>query len=273
MKHESVDQRIVLLEFHAFKQEWSLLDSLRQIGGLSQVVKLGDYVIIHDIEGEELGKIKAVSVGDDVKSVVLRKATEEDLKLYEDLKIEAKADFEIFCKMLVEFDLKIKPIDVHYRFDQSKICFYIYSELHHDFRIFHRSIATVLRKRVAIKNVGVREYARFLGGLGPCGNELCCRTFLLETKPIHLRMARQQNLFVEPNKISGYCGKLCCCLRFEEEIYSEALTKFPRVGAIVETRQGRGKVIGIDIFNRKVWVNVEPDLELYIALDEVSGRK
>jgi cell fate regulator YaaT (PSP1 superfamily) len=193
--------------------------------------------------------------------------------LYEQLKQEAKNSFDLFCKMLIEYDIKIKAIDVHYRFDRTKICFYIYSETHQDFRIFHRAVAAALHRRVAIKNVGVREYAKFLGGLGPCGKELCCRTFLLETKPVHLRMARQQNLFVEPNKISGYCGKLCCCLKFEEDIYTEALTAFPRIGGTVETKQGEAIVLGIDIFNRKVLVRVESDLELYIALDEILEWK
>ena len=264
--NREVDKKIALLEIHSFKQEWCIISD-------SEEFKLGDYVIIRDLEGEELGRIKFMTTGDDIKTVVLRKATDEDIKLYEGLKQEAKSDFALFCKMLAEFDLKIKAIDAHYRFDRSKICFYIYSELHHDFRIFHRSVAAELHKRVAIKNVGVREYARFLGGLGQCGRELCCRQFLLETRPVHLRMARQQNLFVEPNKISGYCGKLCCCLRFEEEIYSEALTDFPRIGAEVETKQGSARVMGIDIFNRKVWVEIEPDLELYLPLDEIYERK
>jgi cell fate regulator YaaT (PSP1 superfamily) len=141
--------------------------------------------------------------------------------------------------------------------------------MHQDFRTFHRAVAAALGRRVAIKNVGLREYAKFFGGLGPCGNELCCRTFLIEIKPVHLRMARQQNLFVEPNKISGYCGKLCCCLRFEEEIYNEALTTYPQIGAMVETKQGRGKVLGIDIFNRKVLIKINEDTELYIPLKEI----
>ena len=266
MKYETIDKRIALLEVHQFKHEWCFIPEVDDF-------KLGDYVIIRDLEGEELGKIKSTMPGDDVKAVVLRKANDEDMELYEQLKKEAENNFELFCKMLVEYDLKIKAIDAHYRFDRSKICFYIYSELHHDFRIFHRAVAAILHKRVAIKNVGVREYAKFLGGLGPCGNELCCRIFLMETKPVHLRMARQQNLFVEPNKISGYCGKLCCCLRFEEEIYTEALTAFPRIGTMVVTKMGKAKVMGIDIFNRKVLVKVDSDMELYLSLDEISERK
>jgi len=256
-------KRIGLVDIHPFKQEWCSLPETNEFG-------IGDNVIVRDIEGEELGKIKYLADGDDAKIFIVRKATQNDIDLAEQLKQEAKSSFELFCKMLVEFDLTIKPIDAHCRFDQSKTCFYIYSEMHQDFRIFHRAVASALRRRVAIKNVGMREYARFLGGLGPCGNELCCRVFLAETKPIHLRMARQQNLFVEPNKISGHCGKLCCCLRYEEEIYEEALTAFPRIGATVETKQGKGKVLGIDIFNRKVLVKIDPDLELYCPLDEIS---
>jgi cell fate regulator YaaT (PSP1 superfamily) len=256
-------KRIGLVDIHPFKQEWCSLPEADEFN-------IDDCVVVRDIEGEEFGKIKYLAQGNDTKIFVVRKATQQDIDLAEQLKQETKSSFELFCKMLVEFDVKIKAIDAHCRFDRSKICFYIYSEMHQDFRVFHRAVAAALHRRVAIKNVGMREYARFLGGLGPCGKELCCRIFLAETKPVHLRMARQQNLFVEPNKISGHCGKLCCCLRFEEEIYTEALTAFPRIGAIVGTKQGRGKVLGIDIFNRKVLIKIDPDLELYIPLDDVS---
>jgi len=258
-----MNRQIAFLEIHQFKREWAILP---EIDDLSP----GDHVVVRDLEGEELGRIRYIDTGDDVKNIVLRKATADDIKLHEQLKQEAKEGFAIFCQMLDEFKLKIKPIDAHFRFDRSKICFYIYSEIHQDFRIFHRTIASALHRRVAIKNVGVREYTKFLGGLGPCGNELCCRIFLCEMRPVHLRMARQQNLFVEPNKISGYCGKLCCCLRFEEELYTEALTAFPRIGSTVETKQGKAKVLGIDIFNRKVLVRIKSEEELYLALDDIG---
>lgn len=254
-------KKVGLVEIHPFKQEWATIPE-------TEVFAKGDAVVIQDAEGEEFGKIKIIAVGNEVKNFIIRKATTDDIKLADELNQLAKKSFKLFCKMSADFGLNIKAIDAHYRFDRTKICFYILAELHQDFRSFHRALANALRRRVAIKNVGVREYAKFLGGIGPCGNELCCRTFLTEIKPIHLRMARQQNLFVEPNKISGYCGKLCCCLRFEEAIYTEALTAFPRIGAIVETRQGRGKVLGIDIFNRKVLIKTDNDTELYIPLNQ-----
>uniref|UniRef100_A0A7C6EAT1 PSP1 C-terminal domain-containing protein n=1 Tax=candidate division WOR-3 bacterium TaxID=2052148 RepID=A0A7C6EAT1_UNCW3 len=255
-------KQIGLVEIHPFRQEWCSIPE-------NEVFNIGEAVVLRDFEGEEFGKIKIIVSGNDTKNFIVRKATPDDINRKNELDHEAKRSFALFTKLLGQFDLKIKAIDAHYRFDKSKICFYIYSEMHQDFRTFHRAVAAALGRRVAIKNVGLRECAKFFGGLGPCGNELCCRTFLIEIKPVHLRMARQQNLFVEPNKISGYCGKLCCCLRFEEEIYNEALTTYPQIGAMVETKQGRGKVLGIDIFNRKVLIKINEDTELYIPLKEI----
>lgn len=254
--------KVGLVEIHPFRQVWASIPE-------TEVFNIGDAVVVRDFEGEEFGKIKLIVSGDDAKTFVIRKATPDDINQKEQLNQEAKKSFVTFTKLLAQFDLKIKAIDAHYRFDKSKICFYIYSELHQDFRTFHRTVAAALGRRVAIKNVGLRECAKFFGGLGPCGNELCCCTFLTEIKPVHLRMARQQNLFVEPNKISGYCGKLCCCLRFEEEIYNEALTAYPRIGTMVETKEGKGRVLGIDIFNRKVLIKISEDIELYIPLKEI----
>ncbi|MEO0093406.1 MAG: regulatory iron-sulfur-containing complex subunit RicT [candidate division WOR-3 bacterium] len=248
--------KIGLVDIHPFRQEWFSIPE-------TETLRVGEFVVVRDLEGEEFGKLKYINTGNDTKVFIIRRATSEDIERAEVLKAEAK-------RSLAVFDLKLKPVDAHYRFDKSKICFYVYTELHQDFRAFHRAVATALHRRVAIKCISVREYAKFFGGLGPCGNELCCRTFLVEIKPVHLRMARQQNLFVEPNKISGYCGKLCCCLRFEEELYNEALTAFPQIGSKVFTRQGAGKVMGIDIFNRKVLVKVNEDIELYLPLKEIG---
>lgn len=144
------------------------------------------------------------------------------------------------------------------------------SEHRLDFRALHKVISSALNIRVAIKQIGVRDHAKLVGGLGPCGRESCCRGFMRELRPIALRMARQQNLFVEPSKISGLCGKLLCCLGFEEDCYRRNLAELPRIGSRVRTVRGVGKVVGFDVLSRSVKVRYEDDVEHLVVLEDTS---
>ena len=257
---------VVLVEVHPFKSETCVVAK-----GLD--VAVGDLVVMKDEEGEDFGCITGPADGEEGKGIVLRLATEDDKALKAELDEKTQRVLELFCRQKDEFGLDMKVVDAHWRWDRKKICFYFVSDHRLDFRALHKVISSALNIRVAIKQIGVRDHAKMVGGLGVCGREACCRGFMKEMRPIALRMARQQNLFVEPSKISGLCGKLLCCLRFEEECYRRNLAELPRIGSRVETLRGPGKVVGIDVLSRRVKVRYKDDGEQMVALEEVRITK
>lgn len=239
-------------------------------GGIE--VKQDDLVVFRDEEGEDLGRVLGPAEDDEPQGVVVRHAAEEDLVRRQELDEKTKRVLLLFRRLKDEFKLKMKVVDAHWRLDRRKICFYFVSDERLDFRALHKVISSALSVRVAIKQIGVRDHARVTGGLGPCGRELCCRSFLKEMRPVALRMARQQNLFVEPAKISGVCGKLLCCLHFEEDVYRRGMAELPRIGSRVETPRGQGRVVGINVLTRKVTVRYDDEVELSLTLGELEGN-
>jgi cell fate regulator YaaT (PSP1 superfamily) len=197
-----------LVEFHPFKREpcW-----------LGEPFPLGSWMVVRVEDGEDLGQlIKFLDEEpDSVRGAVIRSAWEEDLN--QKLKdrrcaLEMMQEFE---RLIERDEVPIKVADVHYQFDRQKVVFYFTASHRLDFRDLHREISQRLGKRVVLKQIGVRDYTRAIGGFGPCGRLLCCSSFLREFQPISLRMARQQNLYMTPKKLTGVCGKLLCCLGFE----------------------------------------------------------
>ncbi len=183
----------------------------------------GDMVIIKSKEGIDIGRV-IESLDEDVSRIygeVLRKAKDEDIEKKKELKEYEEFCFIEFRRAVREFKLKMKPVYTHCQLDEERVIFYFTAERRLEFRKLHRYISQKLNKRVVIKQIGVRDYSKLFGGIGPCGRDLCCATFLRELKSISLRMAREQKLYVSPNKLSGVCGKLMCCLNFEEDFYSE----------------------------------------------------
>ncbi|UCG92358.1 MAG: signal peptidase II [candidate division WOR-3 bacterium] len=184
---------------------------------------IGELVVFKSKEGIDVGKVIG-SQSDDVGSIygeILRKTTEQDLEKREELR-----EYEEFClielkRAVDEFRFSMKPVYAHCQFDEERIIFYFTAEKRLEFRKLHRYISQKLNKRVVIKQIGVRDYSKLFGGIGPCGRTLCCATFLTELKSISLRMAREQKLYVSPSKLSGICGKLLCCLNFEEDFYAD----------------------------------------------------
>jgi len=260
------DEQSVVVELHPFKSEVCVLAK-----GVRLVV--GDRVIVRDEEGEDIGRVVAVVEADDGKGIVLRKATEQDVAGLEELSEKTTRVLELFRRQAREFDLPMKVVDAHWRWDRKKICFYFVTEQRLDFRALHKVISSALNIRVAIKQVGIRDHARIAGGIGPCGREICCRRFMTEMKPIGLRMARVQNLFVEPAKISGLCGKLLCCLSFEEDDYRRGLAEMPRPGTRVETARGSGCVVSIEVLSRRVKVKYDDTAEQTVSLDELRRSR
>ncbi|MGQ9707425.1 MAG: PSP1 domain-containing protein, partial [bacterium] len=177
---------------------------------------------------------------------------------------------ELFRELRNDYQLNMQIVGAHLRLDKRKICFYFVAEDRVNFRMLHKAIASALNLRVAIKQIGVRDHTRLLGGLGICGRVVCCKQFLRELKPITLRMARQQNLFVEPTKISGLCGKLLCCLSYEESIYQQSIANFPRIGARVKTSYGTGNVIEVNTLTRRITVHYDDGSEQSLALEELK---
>ena len=253
---------VVLVEMHPFKSELCDMPA-----GLS--VRPGDVVVLQDEDGEDVGKVIAYDDSDEGRSVVLRKATAEDLRRRQELDDETGKALETFCRLKEEYGLGMRVVGAHWRLDRRKICFFFASEERFDFRALHKAVSIALDSRVSIKQVGVRDHARLLGGLGPCGRDLCCRSFVRELKPIALRMARQQNLFVEPAKISGLCGKLLCCLAFEDQSYQQWLKDMPSNGITVDTERGPAVVTSHDAVKRRVTVRYEDGTEQSIALEEL----
>lgn len=253
---------LVLVSFHPFRSEPA---QCGEAGGLRN----GDWVVIRDQAGEDIGRVVAQVETDAAPAVVVRRATDEDMKLRDELLVKAESGLGVFRQLVRQFKLPMKVVDAHLRFDRREISFYFVSDERLNFRALHKAVSSALNVRVVIRQVGVRDYSRVSGGVGTCGRVLCCAGFLNELKPVTLRMARQQNLFVEPAKISGVCGKLLCCLRFEDDEYRKAMEEFPRIGAMVETDRGRGKVMAIDIFSRRVTVQFAEG-EVAIPLAELK---
>ena len=149
---------------------------------------------------------------------------------------------ETFIKKIAEHKLKMKPIDVEYTFDGSKILFYFSAENRVDFRELVKDLASIYRTRIELRQIGVRDEAKMLGGLGICGRPFCCASFLGEFQPVSIKMAKEQSLSLNPTKISGTCGRLMCCLKYEQDSYEALLKITPKIGAIVETPDGQGIV-------------------------------
>lgn len=189
------------------------------------VLTAGDAVVVETVRGVEYGEVvvapKEIEADDVVQPLkqVLRKATEEDVQKREENTAKEKTAFNIGLEKIERHGLPMKLVDVEYTFDGSKITFYFTADGRVDFRELVKDLASVFRTRIELRQIGVRDQAKMLGGLGPCGRFLCCATFLGDFEPVSIRMAKEQNLSLNPSKISGICGRLMCCLKFETELY------------------------------------------------------
>ncbi|ANX01138.1 stage 0 sporulation protein [Thermoclostridium stercorarium subsp. leptospartum DSM 9219] len=238
-------------------------------------LKLGEKVIVETARGIECGEVvQTLREVDDSEVVaplkkVIRKATEEDLQHVEENKRKAKEAFGICLEKIKKHNLEMKLIDVEYTFDNNKILFYFTADGRVDFRELVKDLAAVFRTRIELRQIGVRDEAKMMGGLGVCGRCLCCCNHLTEFQPISIKMAKGQSLSLNPTKISGICGRLMCCLRYEHEVYEDLLKRIPKVNALVQTPDGPGTVVYVSLLQEKVKVKLdndnEPDLKEYHA--------
>ncbi len=209
----------------------------------------GTKVIVETARGIECGDVamenKEIADGENVSPLktVIRTANENDLKTLEENKQKEKAAFDICLKKIENHKLKMKLVDVEYTFDRSKILFYFTADGRVDFRELVKDLASVFKTRIELRQIGVRDESKVLGGLGVCGRPFCCSSFLGSFQPVTIKMAKEQGLSLSPVKISGTCGRLMCCLKYEQSSYEHLLRVTPKVGAIVDTKEGRGTVI------------------------------
>ncbi len=229
-----------------------------------------DLVVIQSDEGEDIGQLKYLSQYEDVYGRIIRKATSDDIAKNEEYKQKCRELMNTFRQYIESFKMPMKPVYAHYQFDGQRVLLYFTAEHRIDFRKLHKAISQHLNIRVVIKHIGVRDYSKIYGGIGPCGRELCCTRFLNDLKPITMRMAREQNLYVSSAKLTGACGKLICCLDYEDEVYREAIEKFPRLGVKVYYQHREAEVIGNDIFNEKVNLKMADGSEIMVLLKEIN---
>lgn len=242
------------------------------------VFKQGDKAIVETARGIECGDIVLTNrfiaektLVSPLKSV-LRKASEADLRQLSSNQKREKEIMQIFAEKIEQHKLDMKPIEVEYTFDGSKILFYFTSDGRVDFRELVKDLAGVFRTRIELRQIGVRDEAKMLGGLGICGRPFCCSSFLGEFQPVSIKMAKEQSLSLNPTKISGTCGRLMCCLKYEQDCYEEFLRTTPKTGALVETPEGRGIVDEVNLLTGmlKIKLDKKPDVPLSINKSEVK---
>jgi len=225
--------------------------------------KAGDYVIVEADRGLDYGQVLSeteVILDSDVEEPlkkVIRKANPWDMHQIDKNKKKVKEVMDTCSRKVHERRLAMKLIDAEFSFDRSKIMFYFTAEGRIDFRDLVKDLANVFKARIELKQIGVRDEAKMLGGFGPCGRGLCCASHLKDFEPVTIRMAKEQNLPLNPTKISGLCGRLMCCLSYEHKTYKELMKGLPKEGEIIKTEKGQGKVIGLNALKRSVTVELE----------------
>ncbi|MFC4323954.1 PSP1 domain-containing protein [Litchfieldia salsa] len=229
----------------------------------------GEFVIVETVRGIEFGKVvinkKQVEENDIVLPLkkVVRIAEQKDKLLVSENKQAAKEAYDVCFQKVNEHDLDMKLVDVEYTFDRNKVIFYFTADGRVDFRELVKDLAAIFRTRIELRQIGVRDEAKMLGGIGPCGRMLCCSTFLGDFEPVSIKMAKDQNLSLNPTKISGLCGRLMCCLKYENDEYETAKEQLPDLGEMLQTPSGLGKVVGLNILERVLQVELV-DLERVI---------
>jgi cell fate regulator YaaT (PSP1 superfamily) len=221
-----------------------------------------EFVIVETARGVEFGKVVLANKQVDEEDIVLplkkviRIADEKDRLAVEDNKHAAEEAFDVCVSKIEEYKLDMKLVDVEYTFDRNKIIFYFTADGRVDFRELVKGLASIFRTRIELRQIGVRDEAKMLGGIGPCGRMLCCSTWLGDFEPVSIKMAKDQNLSLNPAKISGLCGRLMCCLKYENDAYESGKKELPDVGKTIHTGQGKGKVVGLNILERLVQVEL-----------------
>ena len=238
----------------------------------------GDYVVVRTSRGLELAKVRArpVEVEADLGGntpVIARKATENDLRRAQENVSREQEALYVAAEKIAEHGLPMKLISAEATLDGGRLVIHFSSEGRVDFRALVRDLARALHARIELHQVGVRDEARILGGLGPCGRPLCCSSFLSDFAPVGIKMAKEQDLSLNPQKISGVCSRLMCCLNYEYAHYRDARRCLPKMGSIVPTEKGAGKITQIDVLRDQVTVMLEDGTQLTLPAETVATHK
>lgn len=230
-------------------------------------IQKGDTVIVETSRGIEIGEVVVGIHEIDEQNIkkplrsVIRVANDEDLKVLEQNRKKEAEAFELCCEKIKKHGLDMKLVEVEYTFDNSKILFYFTADGRIDFRELVKELANIYRTRIELRQIGARDESKTLGSIGICGRPLCCSQFLGEFEPVSIKMAKEQGLSLNPTKISGSCGRLMCCLKYEQDTYEELLKVTPRAGSLVDTPDGRGTVEYVSLLKGQLKVKIEDDKE------------
>lgn len=242
-------------------------------------LEINDYVIVETAHGQEIGKVviapKQVIFSEISEPLrpVIRKAQAEDIKQAQKQQEKAREALAKCRELVKKSNLSMKPISAQYNLDGSHLTIFFSAEKRVDFRELVRELSRSLKTRVELRQVGARDEAKLIGGLGKCGFSLCCTTFLCELTPVSIKMAKEQNLALNPMKTSGICGRLLCCLGYEYEQYRAMKEKMPAIGQEVSTKQGRAKVVGCNPLKETVVVELDSGVSVELPVTEITWNK
>jgi len=239
-------------------------------------LEVGDYVIVETTRGREAGRVAIApkeipkdQVVSELKGIIRRAEPWDLVQMEHYRRLEPRA-LKVCRKKVAQYGLPMKIVKAEYNFDGSHLVFYFMAEKRVDFRDLLRDLAKTFKTKVELRQIGVRDEAKLMGGLGPCGRPLCCISFLSEFSPVSIKMAKQQDLPLSPMEISGLCGRLLCCLTYENEYYAEVKQRLPRVGKRVCTPYGPGKVIGINVLKETINVELESEVTIEIPAEDIK---
>lgn len=248
-------------------------------------VSVNDYVIVEADRGVDYGEVIEISesnafieekAGNSQKSSlknIIRKVSQDDKHHLQGNKTEAKDAMKLCSRKIKEYKLLMKLVDAEYSFDKKKIVFYFTSEGRVDFRELVKDLAKVFKIRIEMRQIGVRDEARLFGGVGPCGQALCCARFLKNFEPVSMKTAKVQKLSLSSGKISGICGRLMCCLSYEYNTYRELSKGLPKEGQNIDTPHGKGKVVSVNVLKRLAYVELEDGRTEKIFFDKQEDKK
>ena len=240
-------------------------------------IKSDDLVVVDTEKGEQLGKVinvnmKANNLDINTMKEVLRIALDKDVKQYEKNLKDAKEALKFVKDKVEKEKLDMTFYDAAYTLDKKQLTFNFLADQRVDFRELVKEIAAKYKTRIELHQIGVRDKAKNIGGLGPCGRPLCCTSFLNNMEAISINMAKNQNLVLNPTKINGSCGRLLCCLAYEDNVYTDHRCKLPKQGTIVKTKDGKGKVVSLDVLNKKYTVEID-DKQITYDSTEYKNEK
>src|SRR5512132_3120812 len=270
--------RILEVTFKGNRREYYTADS--------DEIALSEYVIVEADRGEDLGRVTASGAVAERKCSgcstgcaapvptlrILREAEQQDVDKAGTLRVGEPRVRGMTREKVLEYGLKMKVSEAEWQYDRNKLTIYFTAERRVDFRELVRDLARTFRTRIELKQIGVRDEAALLGGVGRCGRELCCSSWLRELKPVSLQLAKDQRLSLNPAQISGCCGRLMCCLTYEHDSYVQARKRFPREGKSITTAQGREKVISVDIWRDRVLLKDEEGNRRTVELADLKGE-